>query len=66
MYVGFHVHDVVAMCNFEVIFKERSLCTCVILAVVSDDLWSVGIENVTVGDLMLHQLVNGYQRSGGI
>jgi hypothetical protein len=38
---------------------------CVILAVVSDDLWRVGIEDVTVWDVMLCYLVNGYHCSGG-
>jgi len=37
----------------------------VILALVSDDFWRVGIEGVTVWDVMLCQLVNDYQYSGG-
>ena len=59
------LHDVLAVWNFEIMFKRRSLCTCVILAVVSDDFWRVGIEDVTVWDVTLHHLVNGYQLSGG-
>lgn len=70
MCVGFHLcirifHDVLAVWNFEIIFKRISLCMCVILAVVSDDLWRVGIEDVTVWDVMLCYLVNGYHCSGG-
>jgi len=58
-------HGVLAMWNLEIIFKRGSLCTCVILAVVADDFWRVGIEGVTVWDVMLCQLVNDYQYSGG-
>jgi hypothetical protein len=73
MCVGFQLciqifHDVLALWNFDISFKERSLCTlctCVILAMVSYGLWRVGIEDVTVRDVMLHHLVNGYQHSGG-
>jgi hypothetical protein len=54
----------VAMWNFEIIFKRRSLCTCVMLAVVSDDLWRVGIEDAAVWNVILHHVVNGYILEG--
>jgi len=69
MCVGFQLsiqifHDVLTMCNFGIIFERSSLCMCVILAMVCDDFWRVGIADVTVWDVMLSQLVNGYQCSG--